>query len=109
MITLVNRDYCKKILICLPNQVHPEQYHLKKEETFNIIYGCLELTLDNVVKKLYPGEIITILPGQRHLFVSKDGAVLEEISSTHIKNDSYYTDPKITQNLNRKSFVKWVL
>jgi sialic acid synthase SpsE/mannose-6-phosphate isomerase-like protein (cupin superfamily) len=109
MITLINREYCKKILICLPNQVHPEQYHLKKEETFNIIYGSVELTLDNVLHTLHPGDIITILPEQRHKFVSPDGAVLEEISSTHITDDSYYTDPEISKNLNRKSFVKWVL
>ena len=109
MITLVNREYCKKVLICLPNQVHPEQYHLKKEETFNIIYGIVELTLDNVLRTLHPGDIITILPEQRHEFVSLDGAVLEEISSTHITDDSYYTDPEISKNLNRKSFVKWVL
>ena len=31
MITLVNREYCKKILICLPNQTHPEQYHKRKK------------------------------------------------------------------------------
>jgi sialic acid synthase SpsE/mannose-6-phosphate isomerase-like protein (cupin superfamily) len=109
MITLINRHYCKKILICLPNQVHPEQYHLKKEETFNIMFGSVELTLDSVLKTLHPGDIVTILPGQRHEFVSHDGAVLEEISSTHIKDDSLYTDPKISQNLNRKSFIKWVL
>jgi sialic acid synthase SpsE/mannose-6-phosphate isomerase-like protein (cupin superfamily) len=108
MVTLVNRDYCKKILICLPNQVHPEQYHLKKEETFNIIYGCVELTIDKMQHTLHVGDIVTILPGQRHEFVSTNGAVLEEISSTHIKDDSYYTDPEISKNLFRKSFVKWV-
>ncbi len=109
MITLVNREYCKKILISLPNQVHPEQYHLKKEETFNILYGSVELTVDNKVRKLIPGDIFTILPGQKHKFVSANGAVFEEISSTHIKDDSYYTDPKISENLNRKSLVKWII
>ena len=46
MITMVNREYCKKILICLPGQLHPQQYHLKKEETFNVLHGTLKLTLD---------------------------------------------------------------
>jgi len=109
MITLINRNYCKKILICLPNQVHPEQYHLQKEETFCVIHGDLQLTLDDEIYMLNRGDIITILPEQRHTFVSKNGAVIEEISSTHLPDDSYYTDPKIDQNLNRKSFVKWVL
>jgi len=109
MITLINREYCKKILICLPNQLHPEQYHLKKEETFNVIYGSIELTIDDVLQILQPGDIVTILPNQRHAFASPNGAILEEISSTHFENDSYYTDPVISQNMNRKSFVNWVL
>ena len=27
MFTIVNREYCKKILVCLPSQIHPTQYH----------------------------------------------------------------------------------
>jgi len=109
MVTLVNREYCKKILVCLPNQLHPEQYHLKKEETFNVLYGSLKLKIDSVEKVLNVGDVITILPNQRHEFISSSGAVIEEISSTHFKDDSYYTDKTIEQNPCRKSFVKWVL
>jgi len=108
MITLVNREYCKKILICLPNQKHPEQYHKLKEETFNVLYGELELRLDGRPYNLKVGDVVTVLPEQRHEFVSYDGAVLEEISSTHHVDDSYYTDAKISANYNRKSIVKWV-
>lgn len=108
MITLVNREYCKKILICLPNQTHPEQFHKRKEETFNVLYGQLELKLDGRIHQLKVGDVMTVLPDQRHEFVSHDGAVLEEISSTHQVDDSYYTDAKIMANKNRKSMVKWV-
>ena len=108
MVTLVNREYCKKILICLPNQKHPEQYHKLKEETFNVLYGELELRLDGRPYNLKVGDVVTVLPEQRHEFVSYDGAVLEEISSTHHVDDSYYTDAKILANYNRKSIVKWV-
>ena len=108
MVTLVNREYCKKILVCLPNQLHPEQYHLEKEETFNILYGSLELKIDGVTKMLNVGDLVTIAPNQRHEFVSPTGAVIEEISSTHFKSDSYYTDKTIELNPSRKSFVKWV-
>ena len=108
MITLVNREYCKKILVCLPNQLHPEQYHLEKEETFNILYGSLELKIDGETKILNVGDLVTITPNQRHEFVSSTGAVIEEISSTHFKSDSYYTDKTIELNPSRKSFVKWV-
>ena len=33
------------------------------------------------------------------------GGILEEISSTHFVNDSFYTDKKIALNKNRKTFV----
>ena len=33
MITVVNEEYCKKVLVMLPGQSHPEQYHKKKKET----------------------------------------------------------------------------
>ena len=29
MITVVNEEYCKKLLFLLPGQSHPEQYHKK--------------------------------------------------------------------------------
>lgn len=109
MITLVNREYCKKILICLPNQFHPEQYHKVKEETFHVLSGSLVLQLDGEEIKLKPGDVITILPEQRHSFVSPDGAIVEEISSTHFQKDSYYTDTSIMDNRRRKSIVKWVV
>ncbi len=108
MITLVNRGYCKKLLVCLPEQLHPEQYHLKKEETFHVLFGDLQLTIDGKQHNLSVGEVVTILPNQRHSFVSKFGAVVEEISSTHYTDDSYYVDTTIQNNSNRKSIVHWV-
>jgi D-lyxose ketol-isomerase len=109
MITLVNRGYCKKILICLPGQKHPEQFHKEKEETFHILSGTLILLLDGKEHVLNAGDIMTIMPEQRHAFVSTEGAIFEEISSTHHICDSYYTDSLIMKNLRRKSHVKWVL
>lgn len=106
MITLVNNEYCKKILIMLPNQSHPEQFHKLKKETFLILFGEVVVKLDNKPKKLFPGDKLTILPGQKHFFSSgKKGAIIEEISSTHKKSDSYYTDNKIQKNNNRKTIV----
>ena len=105
LITVVNREYCKKILVSLPNQFHPEQYHKQKEETFHILHGEVDLILDGVKQTNRVGDVITIMPGIRHAFVSKTGCVIEEISSTHYVNDSFYTDEKIAQNLNRKTTI----
>ncbi len=111
MITVVNRDYCKKLIIVLPEQTHPEQYHLKKEETFIILSGELNLILkrENSIEEHYlnPGDVITIDPKVKHSFSSEKGCILEEVSSTHFVDDSYYTDSTIAQNNNRKTFVSY--
>jgi len=105
MITVVNREYCKKLIITLPGQSHPEQYHEQKEETFLVLHGDVDLKLDGISKELKRGDVVTIMPGVRHEFSTKNGCVIEEVSSTHYTNDSYYTDEKIAQNKNRKTFI----
>jgi sialic acid synthase SpsE/quercetin dioxygenase-like cupin family protein len=105
MITVVNRDYCKKLIIVLPGQKHPEQYHRQKEETFYILYGDVILGLDGVEKEYHKGDVIVVETGVKHVFRSNTGAVIEEISTTHFKDDSYYVDPKILQNKNRKTLL----
>jgi sialic acid synthase SpsE len=107
MLTVVNRDYCKKLLVSLPGQFHPEQYHNKKEETFHVLHGELELQLNGKTQILRPGDVVTVMPGVRHAFRSGKGAVVEEISSTHFKNDSFYTDESINKNPNRKSLLTY--
>ncbi len=107
MITVINRDYCKKLLIMLPGQFHPIQYHKKKEETFDFIFGEFEVTLDKKRIKCIPGDVITVKPGVRHSFSTKTGGIFEEISSTHFVNDSFYEDKKISSNINRKTYVTY--
>lgn len=107
LITVVNRCYCKKLLVSLPGQSHPEQYHKKKEETFHVLYGEIMLELDGVPRVCRPGDVVTIEPGVRHAFRSEGGAVIEEISTTHDKNDSFYTDTAIMENKQRKSLLTY--
>lgn len=109
MITVVNREYCKKLIALLPNQNHPEQYHHKKEETFHVLFGDVQLYLNDKYQELTVGEAITIQPNVRHSFTTEKGCVIEEISSSHYNNDSYYSDEKISQNKNRKTFLKYWL
>jgi len=107
MITVVNEEYCKKLLIMLPGQSHPEQYHKKKKETFCVINGTVNITLDGVTSLIKTGDVVTILPGVKHTFETKDGCVIEEISSTHFTDDSYYTDPAVAANKKRKTFINF--
>jgi sialic acid synthase SpsE/mannose-6-phosphate isomerase-like protein (cupin superfamily) len=107
MLTVVNRGYCKKLLVSLPNQAHPEQYHHQKEETFHILHGEVHLHLDGETRVCHPGDVVTVEPGVRHAFVSPTGSVIEEISSTHFVNDSFYTDESINQNKDRKTLLTY--
>ncbi|MTA33645.1 MAG: cupin domain-containing protein, partial [Actinobacteria bacterium] len=103
MVTIVNRDYCKKVIGVFPGQAHPEHVHKKKEETFICMSGTLIVDLDGVSHTLKPGDVLTVEVGVKHSFRSPDGAVFEEISSTHFVDDSYYTDDSINANAERKT------
>ena len=109
ILNCLNREYCKKLIAILPGQNHPEQYHQKKEETFIVLYGDVEIILDGTVKTCKRGDIVTVERGMKHIFSSKGGAVIEEISSTHYKDDSYYTDSAIAYNPNRKTVLTYWL
>jgi sialic acid synthase SpsE/quercetin dioxygenase-like cupin family protein len=105
MITVVNREYCKKLLVMLPGQTHPEQYHQQKEETFVVLHGELILWLDDVEQTAHRGDVITVQRGVKHKFFTGTGVVFEEISSTHHKSDSFYIDASINTNPRRKTLL----
>lgn len=109
MITVVNREYCKKLIIVLPNQKHPEQYHKQKEETFVVLYGQVDLVLNGEARLLKVGDVVTIEKEVRHSFSTSTGCVIEEVSSTHYSADSFYTDETIQNRKNRKTFVTYWL
>ena len=105
IINCINREYCKKIILLLPGQKNPCHSHKLKEETFHVLYGNLELELDGESKTYTAGDMIVVERSSKHSFSSKDGAVFEEVSTTHYKNDSYYDDKKIIDNKRRKTYM----
>ncbi len=108
LVNLVNREYCKKIIVMFAGQHHPEQKHLKKEETFHVMSGSFTLTLNGLSRTLSKGDIITLERGDLHAFYSEHGVIFEEISTTHFRNDSFYTDKLIMEQdpLQRKMIVE---
>ena len=74
-----------------------------------MLYGDLQLNLDGEIIEMQCGDAMTVEPGVRHQFTSKGGCVIEEISTTHESEDSFYTDPVIMQNDQRKSILKYWL
>jgi sialic acid synthase SpsE/D-lyxose ketol-isomerase len=95
IIDCINRKYCKKLIVILPGQKHPSHYHKRKEETFQVLTGVFECVIDNHHRTMYPGETALVQPGVWHEFWSKDGCIIEEVSTTHYDNDSVYSDKKI--------------
>jgi sialic acid synthase SpsE/mannose-6-phosphate isomerase-like protein (cupin superfamily) len=103
--TVVNRDYCKKLMVVLPGQKLPEQFHKDKNETFHILYGDATVELGGKQTAHKANDIVTIPHGLKHSFWTQNGTVIEEVSSTHVAADSWYTDESITNNPRRKTFV----
>jgi N-acetylneuraminate synthase len=106
-ITVVNREYCKRLMIALPGQKHPEQWHKHKDETYHVLYGDVTVELDGKQSLHKANDIVTIPHGMRHSFWTRAGAVIEEVSSSYAQGDSWYSDESITANLNRKTFVTY--
>ena len=97
IISCINRTYAKKLIIQLPRQKHPYHYHKRKEETFQLLEGDLEVVKDGYPIRLAPGDTFIVEPGAWHKFHTLDGAIFEEVSTTHYNDDSFYQDPAISE------------
>lgn len=105
MINIVNDKYCKKLLFLLPGQTHPAQFHKLKTESFFILHGQLDLILNKKNITMRVGDFRTINVNEVHQFYSKNGVIIEELSTKSNSKDSYYIDKKIMLNKNRKSVI----
>ena len=81
IINIINREYCKKLIIVLPGQYHPVHAHKVKEETFQLLYGDLKVNIEGKDIFMEPGDIQNVLRGEKHSFTSVKGAIFEEVSN----------------------------
>lgn len=110
IINIINREYCKKLIVVLPGQKHPLHRHKIKEETFQVLYGNVNISLNGNMYKLEPGDQMLVERGAWHGFASENGCIFEEVSTTHIIGDSYYEDADIAKldPIQRKTSVdRW--
>lgn len=107
LVNVLNREYCKKLVVVMAGQSHPSHMHKQKEEAFHVLWGGMTLTLDGEEHDLKAGDAIVLERGQWHSFESRDGVIFEEISTTHVRGDSFYKDEKIAamEPLERKTIV----
>lgn len=98
IIDCFNREYAKKLIIQLPSQWNPVHYHKLKDETFQVLFGTLEVEVEGKKKILYPGDTLWVPRGVWHGFGTNTGAIFEEISTAACdgSGDSYYLDKSIS-------------
>ena len=65
-ILLCTEYYKVKRIIVNPKQRLSYQYHDKRDESWTVVVGQANVTLDGEVKILRPGQSITIKRGQKH-------------------------------------------
>jgi len=108
IVNVINREYCKKIIIMLPGQNHPKHYHKRKEETFQLLWGDLTVKLEDREIKVRPGDKVLVKRMDPHSFFSINGAIFEEISTTSYKEDSFYEDDRISilDSMHRKTLIE---
>ena len=102
---VINEEYCKKLIALLPGQSHPVHRHERKKETFQVLYGDMDVNLGEERQSLRRGDLLTVERGVDHDFSSERGCIFEEVSTTHYANDSFYRDEKVAQNRNRKTHI----
>lgn len=98
LIECINREhYSKKLILQLPGQKNPEHYHQKKDETFQILYGTVDVVIDGRKKTLTPGDTLWVPRGVLHGFGTETGVILEEVGTAAVGSDSFYVDRAIAK------------
>jgi len=102
LVKVLNRAYSKMLIVMFPGQSYPRHFHRQKEESFHLLRGDLNVEVEGVRRDMKAGELLSVLPGVRHSFQTRGGAIIEEIATTYLNGDSVYEDETINQNANRK-------
>ena len=68
MITVINREYCKRLVLLLPGQMHPEHWHTQKDETFHLLHGEIDLVLGDQRRTYGKNDVVVIPRGAKHEF-----------------------------------------
>ena len=72
-----------------------------------MLWGDLEVQLDDEIMQLKPGDSVLVKRNTWHRFSTVGGAIFEEISTTHYRDDSHYKDETISamDPMERKTLI----
>jgi D-lyxose ketol-isomerase len=87
--------YCGKYLFVFDGQECPLHSHRTKHETFFLVRGRLDVTLDGRSLTLDPGGVLPVPPGHVHSFRGQGNALLLELSMPCEVRDNCFEDPRI--------------
>ena len=62
-----------------------------------MLQGRLIVNLAGNEKVLYPGDVLVVPRAAWHGFYTHEGAIFEEVSTTHFNDDSFYEDSAINR------------
>ena len=96
IVTCINRQYAKKLVVQLPRQKHPYHFHKQKEETFQFLEGDLEIVKDGAPHPMrvgdtfsWPGQVAQVPhPRRLHFRGDLDHPSTTTIRSTRIRRSS---------------------
>ena len=98
----VEAGYCGKYLFVFDRQHCPTHSHRQKHETFYVVRGQVDLTVDGGSRRMKPGDVLAMPPGVKHGFAGASGnALLLEVSTPCLPEDNYFQDPRVDAWLKR--------
>ena len=92
----MDAGYCGKYLFVFDGQECPAHSHRTKHETFFVVRGCLDVTMDGQSRTLNPGDVLPVPPGHVHSFRGRGNSLLLELSMPCEVRDNRFEDPRIT-------------
>lgn len=108
---IINTDkYCGKLLKFNQGASFSDHFHIKKEETWYVLEGRLELryynlaNADRLVVTLNPGAVVHIPPSTPHQLIALEPSVVIEVSTPHDEADSYRIGKGDSQKVQRPSW-----
>ena len=93
--------YCGKILEINKDCYFSMHYHLKKEETWMVLSGELEMEFYNLkdatkqLKIIKETDVVHIVPGLPHKLRAISESRIMEVSTQHFEEDSYRIEKSI--------------
>ena len=84
-----NEKYCGKILNVDKGYKCSYHYHKLKDETFYILKGFVEMTIEGETSLMVTGDTLRLEPNTKHTFCALKDSKILEISTQHFEDDSY--------------------